>query len=162
MAADLIMPTLPGDQEQSRHFLLQRPQHNRAHSYQIPTSSQISPLSTSTSTASNASASSSPNNNNSRQNRPMFMPAVLRPNSDFAPQPLVKSSTVSNDGSATTMSRHGPSNSFAGLPGLGVLGGRNPVHRPSKNGPELIAGLDLNLYPQVTAQPTRNHWKVGS
>jgi len=157
MATDLIMPTLPGEQEQSRHFLpLQRPQHNRSQSYQIPQSTQISPLSTSTSTGSNSSTPSSPKSGR----KPMYMPAVLRSNHEFPPHPkLAKSRTFGEDDDARARhhQRTQSGNAFGNFPGFGVLSPRS--RRPSKVGQELCDGWDLKLFPQVTAQPTRQHWK---
>ena len=160
MAADLIMPTLPGEQEQSRHFLpLQRPQHHRAQSYQIPQSTQISPLSTSTSTGSTASTPSSPKSGSGR--KPMYMPAVLRSNHEFLPHPkLSKVRTYGNDGARDHTQRQQAGNTFGNIPGLGALASRS--RRPSRVGQELCDGWDLKPFPQVTAQPTRQHWKVSS
>ena len=157
MATDLIMPTLPGEQQQSRHFLpLQRPQHNRSHSYQIPQSTQISPLSTSTSTGSNSSMPSSPKSGR----KPMYMPAVLRPNHEFPPHPkLAKSRTFGDDADARAKydQRHHGGNAFGNFPGFGVLSPRS--RRQSKVGQDLCDGWDLKLFPPVSSQPTKEHWK---
>lgn len=155
MATDLIMPTLPGEHEQPRIFMPQRPSHNRSQSYQIPYSTNISPLSTSTSTGSNASTPSSPKHTG---RRPLYMPAVLRPNHEFEQRKLTKSATFGVDEDFSDPRRPRSGSGFANLHGLAVLGGRS--RRPSKVGQELCTGWDLELFPDVTAQPTKKHWKV--
>ncbi|KAH7329249.1 hypothetical protein B0I35DRAFT_404490 [Stachybotrys elegans] len=154
MATDLIMPTLPGEQHLSRHFLPQRPQHHmRSTSYQLPMGPQISPLSTSSTIDSTTSVppSPSPKDHHARQLRPLYMPAVLRPNHEFAAA-ANKGGYDSEPTSAIAARR--PSSGF--LDGLGQrLSRRSTGDEPSG----LAGDIDLDLFPQVTALPTRKHWK---
>ncbi|KAL6869548.1 Zn finger protein [Amphichorda felina] len=167
MTAELIMPTLPGDQHQHHapqpRQNPQRPQHLRSLSYQVqPTSHhQISPLSTSDESQKHtASVPGSPKAYHGRHCRPMYMPAVLRPNSDFT-QKLTRASTTQSashrpDGEYTTGRRL--SNGLMNVTGLAMiqrLSRRSTAE--SDNQPE--GGWDLELFPAVTDLPTRNHWK---
>ena len=160
------MPTLPGDQQPSapqHHPHIQRPQHVRSVSYQVqPSSSQISPLSTSDETQHNASLPGSPKAYHARQTRPLYMPAVLRPNSDFK-QKVTRARTAGHCGNCDCTSGRRLSNGggIMNVPGLATIQrlSRRSTGESTKC-PE--GGWDLELFPEVTDVPTRNHWKVSS
>ena len=167
MTAELIMPTLPGDQHQQqapqpRHNNPQRPQHLRSLSYQVqPTSQQISPLSTSGESQHNASVPASPKNG--RHGRPMYMPAVLRPNSDFT-QKLTRASTTqsaNNRSDYEYSTGRRLSNGLMNVTGLAMIQ-RLSRRSPAEGGSQLEGGWDLELFPAVTDLPTRKHWKVST
>lgn len=169
MTAELIMPTLPGDQHQvpqPRHHF-QRPPHMRSVSYQVPASShQISPLSSSNESQENSSMPSSPRAYHARQARPLYMPAVLRPNSEFT-QKLNRASTAPQDdqfdgnGRRLSNGSGGSSSSFINVPGLAMIQ-RLSRRSTGDSGKCVEGGLDLELFPLVTDVPTREHWKVSS
>lgn len=184
MATDLVMPSLPAEQQYAPHVRLPfvaRPQHARTRSYQLPSASQISPLSTSDGTLSNKPGSNpgtgpstspvngghSPSSSKGRVVKPLYMPAVLRPN-EF-PTRSARSKPGSPTGlgneasygdaepSMTSLRRS--SSSLMGMAGLNVLGqrlGRRP-NGPGCNG--LTDDFDLKMFPSVTALPRRDHWK---
>ncbi|KPM40662.1 hypothetical protein AK830_g5912 [Neonectria ditissima] len=164
MAADLIMPTLPGDQ-QSRHFFPQQRPHHRSHhrsqSFQMPVGPQISPLNTSQSTSPESNPTS-PKAYHARQVRPMYMPAALRPNlfpsKTMKPKADDAASSSSSD-SDLTLRRN--NSSIMSLPGMSVFGHRVVRTSTGDSSRSSIDGdFDLDLFPEVTALPTRKHWKA--
>lgn len=161
MAADLIMPVLPGNQ-QSQHFFPQRPQHTRAQSYQIPQGThQISPLTPSGSPDS-MSNPTSPKAHHARQVRPMYMPAALRPNlfpskkTKTKPADIVTTTSNEIDGALRRTN-----SSLMNLPGMALLSNRlSRTSTGDSNRSSLEGDFDLELFPEVTSLPTRAHWKV--
>ncbi|KAL2694059.1 hypothetical protein Neosp_000629 [[Neocosmospora] mangrovei] len=166
MAADLIMPTIPGDQ-QSRHFFpQQRSQHNQ--SYQISVGPQISPINTHESTSPD-SISSNPASprayQQARQVRPMYMPAALRPNLFPSKKAQNKSmddaASASSTESDTTLRR--TNSSIMNLPGMSVFNNRlSRVSTGDSTRSSLDGDFDLEMFPEVTALPSRKHWKPDS
>lgn len=158
MAADLIMPTLPGDQ--SRHFFAQR-SHQRTQSFQIPGAPHISSLSTSESTSPDSSNPTSPKAFHARQVRPVYMPAALRPN--LFPSKTVKpkgddAASASSSDSDLTLRR--ANSSLINIPGMSVFGHRlSRTSTSDSNRSSLDGDFDLEMFPEVTALPTRKHWK---
>ncbi|KAJ6446332.1 zinc finger domain-containing protein [Purpureocillium lavendulum] len=160
MAAELIMPTLPSEQKQSRHFLPpQRPMHQRSQSYHV-SGPQISPIS-STEVSPNQTYSTppSPKGQHARP-RPLYMPAVLRPCDEFPSKRIARSKTggSTSDSDSDSTLRRANSNlmSLAGLSGLG-----NKLSRRSTGeSPHALDGdWNIDSFPEVTAPPTRKHWK---
>ncbi|KAF7556085.1 hypothetical protein G7046_g6399 [Stylonectria norvegica] len=161
MAADLIMPMLPGDQ-QSRHFFPKRPSHARTQSYQIPSGPQISPLSTSGSNSPDSlSTPTSPKAYHARQVRPLYMPAALRPN--MFPSKKVRckaddAGSASSSDSDSTLRR--ANSSILSLPGMTLFGHRLKRTSTGDSSRSSFDGdFDLELFPEVTDLPTRKHWK---
>lgn len=144
MATDFVMPQLP-DQQQANMF--QTSQHM---SYGSQHYSQISPLSTSN----NTSPTSPSKSYHSRQLRPLYMPAVLRP-TEFPSKVPSKRSAEDPNSAASIKSN----NSFISLGGLTALSrlSRRSVGECSKIN---TSDWNLELFPQVTDLPTRKHWKV--
>ncbi|PHH83029.1 hypothetical protein CDD82_3831 [Ophiocordyceps australis] len=166
MAADLIMPTLPGDSQTSRHFLAQsRPPHSRAQSYNVPAGPQISPLSTSNTSASSQTASTppSPKTYYMRQGRPMYIPAVLRPCDEFPSWKMARCKTAgsSSDSDSDAGLRRVNSN-LKTMVSLGVLSQRLGRRHAPDNMPVLHGDWDLDSFPPPTSLPTRRHWKPDS
>lgn len=161
MAADLIMPVLPGNQH-SQHFFPQRPHHTRAQSYQIPQGThQISPLTPSGSPDSTSNPTS-PKAHHARQPRPLYMPAALRPNlfpskkSKGKPAEIVTALGNETDG---TLRR--TNSSIMSLPGMALFGNKLTRTSTGDSGRSSLEGdFDLELFPEVTSLPTRMHWKV--
>lgn len=153
------MPTIPGDH--SRHVFLKRPQHTRSQSYQITSGPQISPLSTSDSHG-NSSTPTSPKSHHARQVRPLYMPAALRPNEFPSKRAKCKpddASSLSGSDSDSTLRRN--NSSLLALPGMSVFGQRLTRSSTGESSKSSLDGdFDLELFPEVTAMPTRNHWKV--
>ncbi|KAM5363110.1 hypothetical protein ACJZ2D_012160 [Fusarium nematophilum] len=163
MAADLIMPTLPGD-HQSRHFFQQRPQHQRNQSYQISVGPQISPINTNESTSPDSIASNptSPRAYHARQVRPMYMPAALRPNlfpSKTKNKTVDDAASASSTESDSTLRR--TNSSIMNLPGMAVFSNRlSRVSTGESTRSSIDGDFDLEMFPRVTDLPTRKHWKV--
>lgn len=171
MATDLIMPTIPGDPHQMpqpkstfSHLPPQRPQHMRSLSYQVPpqqpSSNQVSPLSTSVERQ-HASTPSSPKGYHTRRCRPTYMPAVLRPNSDFIPQ---KMDGAFAPGRANTIGAmpETTSGSFLGMPGISAISQRLNRRTTGDSAKYLKGNWDLDIFPEVTDVPSRQHWKVST
>ncbi|KAM5351579.1 hypothetical protein ACJ41O_004302 [Fusarium nematophilum] len=162
MAADLIMPTLPGD-HQSRHFFQQRPQHQRNQSYQISVGPQISPINTNESTSPDSIASNptSPRAYHARQVRPMYMPAALRPNlfpSKTKNKTVDDAASASSTESDSTLRR--TNSSIMNLPGMAVFSNRlSRVSTGESTRSSIDGDFDLEMFPRVTDLPTRKHWK---
>lgn len=179
MAAQLIMPTLPGEQHQSRHFLPNRPVHHaRSQSYNIAAAAAAAPrfptINTDLPPGHYASTPPSPRGGASRgashihsnnAARPLYMPAVLRPNYEFPPQqPLSRSPGSSSDsGSDSTLRRvNTGGNNLLSLTGLGAIGHRLSRRSTMESGAgsrKMEGDWDLAVYPDVTSPPTRKHWK---
>lgn len=172
MAADLIMPKM-GDPYQAYSqnaaaFVAQvppqRPQHMRSLSYQVPpqqpSSNQVSPLSTSIERQ-HASTPSSPKAYHARQARPMYMPAVLRPNSEFTQQKL---NCAFAPGRANTMGAvpETTGGSFLGIAGISAISQRLGRRTTGDSAKYLEGDWDLDIFPEVTDQPSRQHWKVST
>lgn len=174
------MPTLPGEQQHSRHFLSNnnRPvHHTRSQSYNLASSGpRLANINTSDlGTGHYASTPPSPrggasrngghiHSNNLHSARPLYMPAVLRPNYEFPPQqPLSRSPGASSDsGSDSTLRRTNTANLLSSITGIGHrLSRRSTMESGSSNGTakSLEGDWDLTSYPSVTSPPTRSHWK---
>lgn len=184
MAAELIMPTPPADQQQSRHFLPNmhththayayahahahaqtRPHHTRSQSYQVPPGLQISPLDTSGMPHNHVySTPPSPKAQHKQYGgRPMYMPAVLRRCDEFPARKVTRcrtaGSTSSTDSDSTlTRANH----ALMSIPGLSVLGQRLARRSIGECNRTLDGEWKLDAFPQVNGVPTRKHWKVSS
>ncbi len=171
MAAQLIMPTLPSEQHQSRHFLPDhRPGHARSQSYNLASAGPRFQINTDVANTGGHYASTPPSprgHSGTRSNihssaRPLYMPAVLRPNYEFPPQqpPLSRSPGGSSDsGSDTTLRRTNTANLLS-LTGLGAIGHRLSRRSTMESSKSLEGDWDLATYPDVKSPPTRKHWKV--
>jgi hypothetical protein len=164
MAADLIMPTLPGDQHSRHFFPQQRPTHQRNQSYQISVGPQISPINTNESTSpdSISSTPTSPRAHHARQTRPMYMPAALRPNlfpSKTNKMPIDDAASTSSTEPDSALRR--TNSSLINLPGMSVFGNKLARVSTGDSAQSSIDGdFDPEMFPEVKAQPTRKHWKV--
>ncbi|OAA71857.1 Zinc finger, FYVE-type [Akanthomyces lecanii RCEF 1005] len=187
MAAQLIMPTLPSEQHQSRHFLpSHRPVHARSQSYNLASAGPRFQINTDLANSNSGHYASTPpsprgqsgtrsnniHSNNAATARPLYMPAVLRPNYEFPPQqqpPLSRSPGTSSDsGSDTTLRRTNTANLLSSLAGLGAIGHRLSRRSTMESNNSSSKGLeggccewggDPAAYPDVTSPPTRKHWK---
>lgn len=163
MATDFIMPVLSEPHHHKgplfqHHEFRQQPQPQQ-YQQQPPgmssDSQQISPLNTS---SNGSPTATSPMSHHAQRTRPMYMPAVLRPNkySSKAAQPKPDS-----EGSSPTPSNN---SSFLALSGLGALSKitRRHTNDSAKCLPDDDDDDELNLdaFPRPTAAPTREHWKV--
>ena len=124
------------------------------HAYNNP---QISPLSTS-----NNASPTSPKSYHTRQLRPMYMPAVLRPTEYPSRTPPTKTkpeNEADEDDDAGLRS----SGSFISLPGLAALGiGRLNRRSTGDKNTSMRASWNMDLFPEVKGMPSRSHWKVSS
>lgn len=116
-------------------------------------STQISPLSTS-----GSASPTSPKAYHTRQIRPLYMPAVLRPTEHppKAPSSRPKSVDEDDDDERTLRSN----SSFINLGGALV----NKLSRRSTgdSGKCIDDNWNLDVFPHPTGLPTREHWKVCS
>ncbi|POR34869.1 Molybdenum cofactor biosynthesis protein 1 [Tolypocladium paradoxum] len=162
MAADLIMPTLPSDQQQSRHFLPpSRPLHGRSQSYHASSGPRTSPISISDAASSLANSTPpSPKGDHARPGRPMYMPAVLRPCDEFPSKKIARCKTggSSSDSDSDSTLRRANSNIMA-LASLGGLGHRLSRRSTGESAKTLDGDWNIDSFPEVTALPTRKHWK---
>jgi hypothetical protein len=121
-------------------------------------SQQVSPLSTSNNTSNNSSPTS-PKPYQGQRSRPLYMPAVLRPNEHPSKMLYNKDEgepqTPGQDDDRPASS----ANSFITLPGLGAW---NRLSRRSTcdSDNSMESEWNLDLFPKPTAPPTRQHWKV--
>ena len=171
MATDLIMPKLPGDihhlpQPPVPQVLPQRPLHTRSLSYQVPhhpSSNQVSPLSSSDERLQASTTASSPNAYHARQARPLYMPAVLRPNSEFTAQKLTNGFAPGRANTAGAVTeRRLSGGSFLGMPGIAAISQRLGRRTTGDSAKYLEGDWDLDIFPDVTDLPTRQHWKVST
>lgn len=172
MATDFIMPRLPDQQQQpyGGHFYMPNPhvsqqqqrstiaaaQSQAQAQFQLQqqqmssaaSSRQISPLSTS-----NSTSPTSPKSYHTRQLRPLYIPAVLRPTDYPAKKTPTVKKTDDDDDSLKA------SSSWSSLTGLGAFG-RLARRGTGDSGKCLNGELDMDMFPKPTAEPTRTHWKV--
>lgn len=205
MATDFIMPRMPTasrdafyQQPHHRHPQQQVPAFNQQYTYAAAANAaatasnfasqynpQISPLSTSNSGSPNSSKPINSNNGNyhTRQARPLYIPAVLRPNEHPSREGQAKGGNASDhssgnssavgDGSeddddqdddSQTSRRSGglrSSGSFISLPGLGAFGiGLLSRRSTNDSGKCVDTNWNLDQFPDVTGFPSRSHWKV--
>lgn len=164
MATDLIMPQLP-DQQHAVYF--QQSQHQQpppqwqqqpvlpifappsAHQRSQSSSTQISPLSTS-------GSPNSPKAYHTRQIRPLYMPAVLRP-TEFPSKPL-PTRTPRSENEDEEEDRTLKSNSS--FISLGSAFGRLSRRSTGDSGKCVDGNWNLDMFPKPTGPPTRDHWKV--
>ncbi|KAI1426011.1 FYVE zinc finger protein [Xylaria sp. FL1777] len=162
MATDFIMPRLAD--AQPSHYFQHQPESHAYAPTQLPDhaprqvaqgyqSGQVSPLS------SNNGSPTSPKPYHRQRLRPMYMPAVLRPNE----HPYKRHHSNKHEGEPLTPGQDddrpmSSANSFISLPGLGGWGrltrrstGDSEEHTESE--------WNLDLFPKPTAPPTRLHWK---
>lgn len=153
------MPTAPGTQQQSRHFLdAARPaQHTRSHSYQVAPGPQLSPLATHSEHMHSSTPPSPTRTSMNGSSRPLYMPAVLRPNYEFPPAPLSKSPGGSSDSGASDTTLRRTNTGLLSLTGLGARLSRRSTMESRKS---VEGEWNLDTYPEVRGQPTRQHWKV--
>jgi hypothetical protein len=166
MATDLIMPR-PPDQQHATFYPQQfQPYSQPALQQQAPIPAyppqqpynppHISPLS-----SANASPTS-PRSNHGRQNRPLFMPAVLRPTefpSKAPPQKLKAQAdavAVAENDDDRPMRSSGSFMSLPGLNGLGRLSRRSTGDRAHS----MFGNLNLAGFPTPKGAPSQQHWKV--
>ena len=167
MAAELVMPTLANEQPHTKNFqpqrVPQRPPHVRSQSH-FSSSSRISPLSTSDhSSIHHASTPTSPvASYNARQTRPMYMPAALRPNEFASRPPKSKNNSAENSDTDSDTTLRRASTNIMNMKNLGVFGRRLSRSYTDEQAQELGKGWNLELFPEVTSPPTREHWKVSS
>lgn len=135
MATDFIMPRLA---DQAPAFY---PSHSQSHSQSSHQS--ISPLSPSGSPTSPTKAY------HGRQLRPLFFPAVLRPTE--YPSRIKKAGGQDDDPIKT-------SSSFMSLSGLSALG-RLSRRSTGDSGKCMDGEWKFDMFPQVSGEPTRQHWK---
>lgn len=163
MATDLIMPTL-NTQQQSNYFLPPaRPQHHRSQSYQPGPRPGVSYNGISSLSSSNSSGNSptSPKPYMPRQ-RPLFIPAALRPNEfPSKPVPVPKTSLSEDSTPVGSLTRSG-----TGLLSLAGSALSTLTRRSTGDSGKMADDgddeneLDTGLFPDVTALPKRTHWKV--
>lgn len=158
MATDLFTPRVP-DQHQSAFYQAQAqqlPQNPPLPTFPPPHQTytpQISPLSTS----GNASPTS-PKHYVTRPMRPLFMPAVLRP-TEFPPKPVTTPRSQPESDEEDDERTLKSNSSFISLTGLGALG-RLSRRSTGDSGKCVDENWNLDLFPEPTGPPTRDHWKV--
>ncbi|KAK0621356.1 hypothetical protein B0T17DRAFT_508711 [Bombardia bombarda] len=153
MATDFVMPRLP-DHQQHNHYQQQPPFQQVS---PIPTpyspsttqTPQISPLSTS------SNSPTSPKSYITRQIRPLYMPAVLRP-TEFPSKASSRAKTEDVEEPAERALR--PNSSFISLSGLSALG-RLSRRSTGDSGKCMDGNWNLDLFPKPTGGPSRRHWK---
>lgn len=160
MATDLIMPTL--NTQQPTYFLPERPQHHRSQSYQTAPRPGVSYNGISSLSSSNSSGNSptSPKPYMPRQ-RPLFIPAALRPNEFPSKSVPVPKTSLSEDSTPVgSLTR-----SSTGLLSLAGSAVQRLTRRSTGDSGKVFEDddddeIDAGLYPDVTALPKRSHWKV--
>lgn len=157
MATELIMPSV---NTQPGYGFYDRPQHHRSQSYQIPQRGvNYTGVSSLSSSNSSGNSPTSPKAYHTRQARPLFMPAALRPN-EFPSKPIpTPKSSVSED-STPVGSLTRSNTSLFGFAGSAVSRlTRRSTGDSGKAFEEDEDELDVDMFPDVTALPTKQHWK---
>jgi hypothetical protein len=166
MATDFIMPRLPDQQQhpglfqpQQQQWAQLQQQHPIQPIYTAPSHHQrqqsnnsntrISPLSTS-----GSGSPTSPKTYHTRQIRPLYMPAVLRPNEFRSKAP--RSSPPTDD----EVDEDKPLKSNSSFISLGSALTRLSRRSTGDSGQDVSETWNLDMFPQPTGMPTREHWKV--
>lgn len=169
MATEFIMPRLPDHQPHLRffpHHHSQPQSRSTSPTYasaqimaaQQPHSQQVSPMGSSTNGSPTAS---SPISHHNQRLRPLYIPAVLRPNE----YPSKPKKAEDPDQSSLQSSN----SSLLNVSGWGAQLGRLTRRSTGDSGKFLDDDEDdlcswaqwqLDLFAKPTAQPTRQHWKV--
>ncbi|KAL2170540.1 hypothetical protein VTG60DRAFT_4648 [Thermothelomyces hinnuleus] len=161
------MPRLPGEQ-QTPYYAAAYPQRPQYHPQQqvpsqppaiataYPTSTQLnSPLSP-LGTPGNISPTSS-KNHLTRQIRPLYVPAVLRPTEFPSKEPPAPPQPEDDNGTTEEFLRPS-SSSFMSLGGLSAFG-RLSRRSTGDSAKFVDSNWDLDQFPVPTGPPTREHWK---
>lgn len=163
MATEFIMPRLPDHQPHQRFFSYHSQPQSRSTS---PTyaaaqimaaqqSHQVSPMSSSTNGSPTASSPISHHN----QRRPLYIPAVLRPNEYPS-----KSKKAQDPDQSSLQSNNSSLLNSGGWGALGRLTRRSTGDSGKAFNDEddccSWAQWQLDLFAKPSAQPTRQHWKV--
>lgn len=168
MATDFIMPRMPGQQQQAPYYAPQQQQRQQYRAQQPSfqpsqiTTAQPSPASQYNSPVSPLSTSGniSPSTHKgyiSRQPRPLFVPAVLRPTEFPSKEPPPEPSPREDDETSEQTLR--PNSSFMNLGGLTPFG-RLSRRSTGDSAKCLDGNWNLDQFPEPTGAPTRLHWKV--
>lgn len=158
MAADLIMPTLADQRGPAAFYAPQhRPDfgHTRSQSFQTaprPLGQRISPLSTP-----HDGSPTSPKSCLTDSVRPAYMPAVLRPNHHHSKKSRTPKAEDLDGEDLLCLRR--TNSSFISLPGFSVIGSKLARRSTGDSGKVVDLELDPELFPEVTGEPTRKHWK---
>jgi hypothetical protein len=167
MATDFIMPRLPG--EQQNHYYAPAHQQRQQYRPQQQAPFQPSPITTTypTSTQYNSPVSplgtpgsispTSSKNYITRQIRPLYVPAVLRP-TEFPSKPAPLEPNVEDEDDALEDGLR-PSSSFMSLGGLSAFGRLS--RRSTGDSAKSVGSMwNLDQFPKPTGAPTRRHWKA--
>ncbi|KJZ79009.1 hypothetical protein HIM_01782 [Hirsutella minnesotensis 3608] len=161
MATDLVMP-VPRADSQTWHFpQASRPMHHRSHSYRGVGGPQISPLSISDASSNQANSNPpSPTGHYTHHGRPMYIPAVLRPCDEFPSRDIVRRKTGgSTSDSDSEPPLHRVNSNIMTFSGFGSLSHRLSRRKLCDTSTALEGDWHLDSFPEVTAPPTRRHWK---
>ncbi|KAI7932470.1 hypothetical protein M0657_000600 [Pyricularia oryzae] len=94
-----------------------------------------------------------------RGNAPLFVPAVLRPNEFPSREPHEHRSHASVD-LPSSAPRSSPGSGFINLAGIGAISISRFARRSSADSNSFVESeLEKKLFPPVTAEPKRSHWK---
>ena len=166
MATDLIMPAVNAQQgypqfypNQAHHTQYQHQNHHRSQSYQIPQNgANYTGVSSLSSSGSSGHSPTSPKTYHTRQARPLFMPAALRPN-EFPSKPIPTPKTSRSEDNSPVGSLTRSNTSLLGFAGSAMS---RLTRRSTDDSSKTFEDdeLDVGLFPDVTAMPTRQHWKV--
>jgi hypothetical protein len=161
MATDFIMPRAPGEQPQNIYY---SPSHRQRQQYRAQQQAvfQPSPIATaypaSTQYNSPVSPLGTPGSISpaTSKNRPLYVPAVLRPTEFPSKEPPVRPKAQDDD-----LLEEGlrPNSSFMSLGGLSPFGRLS--RRSTADSAKCVDGnWNLDQFPKPTGAPTRKHWKV--
>ena len=167
MATQYIMPRVPTEQAHMPYYAYQQQQqyHQQQPSayapsqistaYQSPLPYNPSPLSP----LGNPTTISPSNSKSyiSRQIRPLFVPAVLRPTEFPSKEPPSRRKQPEDEEEQEDPPR--PTSSLLSLGGLTALG-RLSKRSTGDSAKNLAGNWDLEQFPKPTGAPTRKHWKV--
>ncbi|KAL2271448.1 hypothetical protein VTJ83DRAFT_819 [Remersonia thermophila] len=166
MATDFIMPRAPGEHQSLFYANAQpsQPQHQYRPrqpgliqpspvSAPYPTSSQLSsPISPFTTPGSSISPTAP--KTYTPYNKPLYVPAVLRPTQFPSKEPPPRPKDEDEDEDAASVHSR-PSSSFMSLGPFGRLSRRSTADTTKS----LASSWDLDEFPAPTGPPTRAHWK---
>ncbi|KAK4137151.1 hypothetical protein BT67DRAFT_96541 [Trichocladium antarcticum] len=170
MATDFVMPRMPGQEQQPPHYGHQQQLRQQYRSQPQPPSFQPTPITTTFQPSTQYNSPVSPlstsgnfsptaqKNYITRQLRPLYVPAVLRPTEFPSKEPLPTPSTPQDEDETSEQTLR-PNSSFMNLGGLSAFGRLSRRSTGDSTKSTDSNPMNLDHFPDPSGAPTRQHWK---
>ncbi|KAK3302352.1 uncharacterized protein B0T15DRAFT_302358 [Chaetomium strumarium] len=167
MATDFMTPRLPGQHQHTPYYATAQSQRQQYRPQQLPsfqpspittTHPAFTPYNTPVSPLGTPGAGSISPTASKNRNRPLYVPAVLRPTEFPSKEPPARPNLENEEEDGATEEGLRPNSSFMSLGGLSAFGrlSRRSTGDSTKGSSN---DWDLEQFPKPTGMPTREHWK---